>query len=127
MRARDEFGHTALHLAVLSSWRNAVALLLRRGPDVNARDVAGNTPLHLAALHGACFDVLLAGGADPAVRNRERLAPACLKSRGMTGAEARRLGVHKCGKGCGLGKKGRKGKGKGGGGGAYELRLMGLG
>lgn len=121
--ARDEFGHTALHLAVLC-WRGAVSLLLRRGADVNACDTAGNTPLHLAALRGACVDVLLAGGADPAVRNRERLAPACLKSRKMTGAEARRLGVHKCGKGCGLGKKGKKGKGKRGKQGPYELRLM---
>lgn len=120
--ARDEFGHTALHLAVLC-WHGAVSMLLRRGADVNARDEVGNTPLHLAALRGACVEVLLASGADPAVRNKERLTPACLKSRGMTAAEVRRLGAHKCGKGCGLGRKGRKAKGRGKGG-PYELRLM---
>lgn len=122
MHARDEFGHTALHLAVLC-WRSAVSLLLRRGADVNARDGAGNTPLHLAALRGACVDVLLAGGADPAVRNSERLVPACLKGRMMTGIEARRLGVHKCGKKCGLGRKAKKAKARGKGD-QYELRLM---
>lgn len=123
MHARDEFGHTALHLAVLC-WRSAVSLLLRRGADVNARDGAGNTPLHLAALRGACVDVLLAGGADPAVRNSERLVPACLKGRLVTGAEARRLGVHKCGKRCGLGRKAKKAKARGGKGDQYQLRLM---
>lgn len=121
--ARDEFGFTALHLAALL-WNGAVSLLLCRGADVNARDEAGNTPLHLAALRGACVDALLAGGADPAARNRERLTPACLKSRGMTAAEVRRLGAHKCGKGCGLGRKGKKAKAKGRGGGPYDLRLM---
>lgn len=125
MHARDEFGHTALHLAVLC-WRGAVSLLLRRGADVNARDEAGNTPLHLAALRGACVDVLLAdvllaGGADPVVRNGERLVPTCLKNRLETGAEARR---HKCGKRCGLGRKAKKAKARGGKGDQYQLRLM---
>lgn len=125
IQARDVFGHTALHLAVLC-WRGAVTLLLRRGADVNARDEAGNTPLHLAVLRGVCVDVLLARGADPAVRNHKRLVPACLTSRAVTGAEARRLGIHKCGKACGVGKKGRKSKGKGKGG-PYEFRLMAFG
>ncbi|KAL0636358.1 Ankyrin repeat and SOCS box protein 6 [Maublancomyces gigas] len=118
IQARDELGHTALHLAVLC-WRGAVRLLLRHGADVNARDEAGNTPLHLAALRGACVDELLAEGADPAVKNHKRLVPACLASR----AGALGLGIHKCGKACGVGKNGRKSKGKGKGG-PYEFRLL---
>ena len=68
MKARDEKGQTALHLASLSDKTLPTArALLERGADVDAQDKQGWTPLHIAAFYGAerIVDRLLADGADP--------------------------------------------------------------
>jgi hypothetical protein len=46
--ARDESRATALHLAAAAGRRDAAALLLEAGADVNARAACGETPLRLA-------------------------------------------------------------------------------
>ena len=49
-------------------------LLLKSKPDLNVRNLNGNTALILAAStgHSDTVHALLAGGADPNLRNRKR-------------------------------------------------------
>ena len=52
LEARDELGHTALHVALLGRSRSHQAvfrLLIESGADIEARDKYGRTVLHLAA------------------------------------------------------------------------------
>ncbi|XP_064641633.1 uncharacterized protein LOC135496306 isoform X2 [Lineus longissimus] len=59
--------------------RQLVCMLRHAGIDINHRDQDGNTALHLALIHlPECQDlgeVLLQGGADPYINNKEGLAP----------------------------------------------------
>ncbi|XP_036370783.1 serine/threonine-protein phosphatase 6 regulatory ankyrin repeat subunit B isoform X2 [Octopus sinensis] len=50
--AKNRWGNTALHWAVLSGRPHAVEILLSRGSEVNLRDKYGYTPLHLACYRG---------------------------------------------------------------------------
>jgi ankyrin repeat protein len=62
----DEYGHTALHLAVYQTDVSLVRAVLAAGARVDARDANDMTPLMIAAGGGAC-DVaraLIAAGAD---------------------------------------------------------------
>ena len=51
-RGADLTGDTALHLAVIAGQTNAIALLLKKGADVNATNALGRTPLDLTATVG---------------------------------------------------------------------------
>ena len=75
---RDGFGGTALHAAMFQKDTSIVVLLLDYGFDPNAKGTGnGYTPLHDAvwASNLEAAKILLAGGADPAVRNRDGLTP----------------------------------------------------
>jgi ankyrin repeat protein len=60
-------GYTALHLAVLAKQESIVALLLRKGANVNAQGLYQRTPLIVAIYFGstlAIIEQLLANGAE---------------------------------------------------------------
>jgi peptidoglycan/LPS O-acetylase OafA/YrhL len=80
-------GATPLSIAALSDHRDAVALLIAGGADVNARNRDGNAPLHGAAFLGRADTVrlLLEHGADPAARNhRGEVAADAVRADWMT-------------------------------------------
>ncbi len=66
-RARDRFGFTALHNVMCEEKFDTMALLVRRGADVDARNDVGMTPLHLACWPQA-VDLLVSLGAQVDVR-----------------------------------------------------------
>lgn len=76
---QNDFGQTALHLAVRQDYRELVSFLVlaRKVPclDVGNRD--GDTPLHYAAAWGRAesAEVLLQGGADMKLRNHHGNTP----------------------------------------------------
>jgi hypothetical protein len=66
--AQDEYGMTALSLAVASGWKEGVLELLRAGADTSLRYFrTGETALHLAVQKQdeAIISALIAAGADP--------------------------------------------------------------
>ena len=64
VRAADDKGRTALHIAAAKGDADVVKLLLSRGADPNQRDDIGNTGLHLAvcSCHVDTVTALLKGG-----------------------------------------------------------------
>jgi ankyrin repeat protein len=48
LNTRDKYGMTPLHLAVISSHKETIRLLLCHGADISAQNNLGQTPLHLA-------------------------------------------------------------------------------
>jgi ankyrin repeat protein len=77
----DEYGHTALHLAVYRSDAALARAALASGAQVDVRDRADLTPLMIAAGAGACdvAHVLLSAGADVnATSGPQRLQPVHL-------------------------------------------------
>ncbi|KXJ87524.1 ankyrin repeat-containing domain protein [Microdochium bolleyi] len=67
INARDNRGHTALHIAAAAGHAEVCHLLLAKGARLEARDSFGQTPLHRAVCSSSLATVkaLLAGGADP--------------------------------------------------------------
>lgn len=57
----NDYGQTALHLAVLSGHPIVARMLLLAGASISIRDLAGENPLHLAAVSGQveCIKALL--------------------------------------------------------------------
>ena len=56
LHARNDAGHTALHLACFRGSLPTVSLLLDAGSDLSVVDnIDGCTPLHCAIRNGACF------------------------------------------------------------------------
>jgi len=75
---RDDFGDTALHLAMFQSNLNVVKLLLDYGFDPNAKiEHNGYTPLHnaVAANNVAAARLLLQYGANKNIRDCDGLTP----------------------------------------------------
>ncbi len=77
----DQYGQTALHIAVQKNYLDIIELLLEKGANINA---LGNDPsyknmtaLNYAALTGnlAATKLLLAWGANPALKNSQHHAP----------------------------------------------------
>ncbi|KAI9596594.1 ankyrin repeat-containing domain protein [Syncephalis fuscata] len=66
----DDNGYTALHAAASYDRLEMVKLLLDHGADANCTDADGDTPL-FACETIQCVEALLAGGANPALRNDE--------------------------------------------------------
>jgi ankyrin repeat protein len=64
--AKDIYGRTALHVAVIEGHEVVARLLLMKGANVNAVDESGQTALHWAACNGAqaMLEILLENGAD---------------------------------------------------------------
>ena len=75
----DLRGLTPLSRAVLSNYKDVVAVLIAKGADVNAPDGIGLTPLHYAsmAVYGdtAIVQELLAAGARRDIKNPEGHTP----------------------------------------------------
>ena len=76
-KAKDFFGMTPLHYAVMSGLADTVQALLDHGADVNARDDEGQTPLHLAAQQGRVdlVQMLLAHNARTDVQDEDYMTP----------------------------------------------------
>jgi ankyrin repeat protein len=65
----DDFGRTAMHVAVLSSDTSIVSRLLATGAAVNAQDIEGETPLHMATNAKMSRVLLDKAGANPNIPN----------------------------------------------------------
>ncbi|MES3034410.1 MAG: ankyrin repeat domain-containing protein [Gemmatimonadota bacterium] len=73
-RSTNAQGNTPLHAAIAGRRElPVITALLSAGSDATAVDAQGYTPLHLAASRGdvAVSELLMACGADPAVRTRD--------------------------------------------------------
>ena len=80
LNEKDEFGRTALHLAVESGRSDAVAMLLASGAYIDAQDDRGHTPL-LLAVEGGRFqitEILSNAGADLSIQDNAGRSPADL-------------------------------------------------
>ncbi|KAK2804519.1 hypothetical protein FQN50_006594 [Emmonsiellopsis sp. PD_5] len=59
LQATNEYGETALHLAVINDRKSTVELLLKNGSDTEAADKSGSKPLYVAAELGNLASVKL--------------------------------------------------------------------
>lgn len=77
VKAKDEFGRTALHWAALAGHTNMVELLLVNGAEVDVRDDKNATPLWCAAANGNTDVVkdLISKGANINVKGAHGLTP----------------------------------------------------
>lgn len=72
-----------LHLAATNGRVEAVKFLIDADAQIDGRGFRGDTPLHAAVRAGTaqakeCLSVLLDAGADPTIKNADRLTPAGL-------------------------------------------------
>ncbi|CAL1534371.1 unnamed protein product, partial [Lymnaea stagnalis] len=77
LRAKNNHGQTALHVAAAKDHIEVVEVLLEQHPDIDALDNDGNTPLHLAVYAGAdkIVDLLIKNGAKTNIRNSQLMMP----------------------------------------------------
>jgi hypothetical protein len=81
---QDEYGMTALSLAVMSDWKEGVAELLQAGADTELRYFrTGETALYMAVQQRSepIVAVLVAAGANPDASNYSGLTPRAWASR----------------------------------------------
>jgi hypothetical protein len=76
IQLKDEYGYSALPLAVCNGHVGVVEFLLENGAGVNCTDAKGRTPLMEAALwgHVKIVDILLKKGAKKEIRDRNDMA-----------------------------------------------------
>ncbi|XP_047325498.1 protein VAPYRIN-like [Impatiens glandulifera] len=74
---RDQYGLTALHVASIKGFKDAVMTLVDFGAEIDCRDGEGHTPLHLAAEGGhlETAQVLINRGADIDARTQKGATP----------------------------------------------------
>lgn len=77
VNARDPWGKTALHRAVMSGKLSNAALLISAGADVDASDQSGIAPLHLSSYLGdyEMTELLIESGADADIRTLTKGTP----------------------------------------------------
>src|SRR5687767_10985588 len=78
LNEQDEYGMTALSLAVMSGWHEGVMELLRSGADTELRYFrTGETALYMAVQHSSdpIIAALVVGGANPDAPNYWGLTP----------------------------------------------------
>lgn len=79
-RSQNDLANTPIHAAAAGGSKSlgAIRTLLAYGADVNATQHGGYTALHAAAQNGdrAMVDLLLARGADPAMRSTDGMNAA---------------------------------------------------
>lgn len=82
VNAQDKDLETPLHFAARAHQSEVAELLLKSGARVDSQDVHGNTPLARAVFdskgRGDMIKVLLAHGADKALKNKYGISPADL-------------------------------------------------
>ncbi len=84
LNAQDEYGMTALSLAVMSGWKEGLEELLRAGADTELRYFqTGATSLLMAVQHSSepIIAALVAAGANPDAPNHRGLTPRAWPSR----------------------------------------------
>lgn len=83
LNLRNDYGHTALHLAVMSTNAVITRMLVLAGADVGIRDRRGETPLHKATAAGnvKCIQALLM----PVVQNLQRKKSPALDQKNYGG------------------------------------------
>jgi ankyrin repeat protein len=64
---QDQSGNTPLHLAVLQSRHEAIAVLLYKDANQGIKNLLGNMPIHLAATQGDCKAIALLLSQDKTV------------------------------------------------------------
>ncbi|KAM3139272.1 SPT3 Dosage dependent suppressor of Ty-induced promoter mutations-like protein [Paramecium bursaria] len=79
IKSFDEFGYTALHLAVMRNYRKLSHYLLDCGNEVNAEDQFGQRPLYFAILNDnfEMMKLLISYGASPWDMDRRDYFPYC--------------------------------------------------
>jgi tetratricopeptide (TPR) repeat protein len=70
VNAKDLYGHTPLHLAVIYDQRRIVELLVEKGADINLMSTSGASALNYAEGHGRAeiAKLLIGKGAKPSLR-----------------------------------------------------------
>jgi Ankyrin repeats (3 copies) len=87
LNAQDEYGETALSLAVMSGWKEGVEELLRAGADTELRHFrTGATVLYMAVQerNEPIIAALVAAGADPDAPNYWGLTPRTWASHSLS-------------------------------------------
>jgi len=84
LNQQDEYGMTALSLAVFTAWKEGVEELLRAGAGTELRYFrTGETALYVAVLNKkeSIVDLLIKGGANPDAANHWGITPRIWASR----------------------------------------------